>query len=430
MNDRVNALAYYAGDLAAAGAFTTAGSISVNRIAVWDGASWDGLGSGLGGIANALTVYDGDLIVGGQFTTAGGLGAPHIARWDGASWHSLGGGISGNVYAFAVYDDELIVGGDFNDADGVPAHNIARWNGTSWDSLGSGLPGEYVTALEVYGGKLYAGGRFRESGGAPGEYIASWDGSSWNDVDGGLSGDSGTTGIWAFAIYDDNLLAGGQFTQAGPTAAANIASWDGLSWSSLGSVNNRVRCLTTHAGDLIAGGRFTQAGGTTVNYVALWDGTSWGAMDGGLTGDTPSTTYALALESLGGDLFVGGKFNEAGVYASKHMARWTSSCDCSQVDDIPAQETIPRCVWGYPNPFSETTTIRYQMSETASVRLTVHDVTGRRVTTLASGIRDEGAHRVRWDGLDNRGERVAPGVYFVRLESRHVHQTERIVLLR
>ena len=66
----------------------------------------------------ALTVYNGELIAGGRFTTAGGVTCNYIARWNGATWQPLGAGMNGDVYALTVYNGELIAGGYFTTAGG------------------------------------------------------------------------------------------------------------------------------------------------------------------------------------------------------------------------------------------------------------------------------------------------------------------------
>jgi len=64
------------------GAFTTAGGVSANGIAKWDGTQWSALGSGMNaGVVWALTAYNGELIAGGNFTTAGGQVSAYWARW-------------------------------------------------------------------------------------------------------------------------------------------------------------------------------------------------------------------------------------------------------------------------------------------------------------------------------------------------------------
>ncbi len=73
------------------GQFATAGGVAVDNIAKWNGTAWSPLtgpsGTGVLTYVSALAVYgagSGDsLYVGGAFTTAGGVTANNIARWDG-----------------------------------------------------------------------------------------------------------------------------------------------------------------------------------------------------------------------------------------------------------------------------------------------------------------------------------------------------------
>ena len=62
MNNDVYALTVYNGRLIAAGGFTNAGGVDVNRIARFDGNNWQPLSSGMNNLVTALTVYDGNLI--------------------------------------------------------------------------------------------------------------------------------------------------------------------------------------------------------------------------------------------------------------------------------------------------------------------------------------------------------------------------------
>mgnify|MGYP001426116568 CR=1 FL=1 len=58
--------------------------------------AWSALGSGVTGQVTSMCVYDdGDgpmLYVGGTFTSAGGVTSNRIARWDGAAWFAVGDG--------------------------------------------------------------------------------------------------------------------------------------------------------------------------------------------------------------------------------------------------------------------------------------------------------------------------------------------------
>ena len=161
--------------LVVGGSFQVAGDIPADRIAAWDGSSWQPLGTGMNDRVEAITVYEGQLIAGGVFTTAGGVSVNNIARWDGEAWHPLGTGVDKRVRVLAVHDGELIAGGDFLVAGGMSAKYTARWNGSEWQPLGNGTHG-LVRALTVYDGELIAGGNFNF---ATLSLIARWDGTTW-----------------------------------------------------------------------------------------------------------------------------------------------------------------------------------------------------------------------------------------------------------
>ena len=72
----------------------------------------------------------------------------------------------------------------------------------------------------------------------------------------------------------------------------------------------------------------------------------------------------------------------------------------------------------------------YELPAAGEVRLTVHDVAGRRVAVLAEGARTAGAHVAIWNGLDASGRPVGSGVYFLRLVHGGRISTGKIVLAR
>jgi hypothetical protein len=83
-----------------------------------------------------------------------------------------------------------------------------------------------------------------------------------------------------------------------------------------------------------------------------------------------------------------------------------------------------------PNPFNPTTTIEFAVAVPARVQLVIYDVAGRRVRTLVDGQRRPDVYSVTWDGVDDRGQRVASGIYFYRLTAGAFSQTRKMVLLK
>ena len=79
----------------------------------------------------------------------------------------------------------------------------------------------------------------------------------------------------------------------------------------------------------------------------------------------------------------------------------------------------------YPNPFNASTTIRFQLAETAPVRLEIYNLIGQRVAGLVQGRLAAGHHTVRWDARD-----LASGVYLCRLQAGDAQQVRKMILLK
>ena len=85
----------------------------------------------------------------------------------------------------------------------------------------------------------------------------------------------------------------------------------------------------------------------------------------------------------------------------------------------------------FPNPFNPTTTIHYDVKAGGGqVSLRVFDVSGRLVRTLVDGDQTEGARSIVWNGTNDRGQRVASGIYFYRMTATGFTETKKMVLLR
>jgi hypothetical protein len=129
------------------------------------------------------------------------------------------------------------------------------------------------------------------------------------------------------------------------------------------------------------------------------------------------------------------------------MCRAVSTVDPAQMDSswlyatVEAQAGIDDGDNGYtfalmpsaPNPFLGTTLMRFSIPKATAVQLSVYDVRGRLVRTLVgpgTGKLAPGTHTIRWDGTDDRGRRVAGGVYFSRLRAMGKTASRKMVILR
>ncbi len=105
-------------------------------------------------------------------------------------------------------------------------------------------------------------------------------------------------------------------------------------------------------------------------------------------------------------------------------------------DSIGVGEASPPATRGtflarnVPNPFSESTTLRFRLSDPGAVELRIVDVTGRSVRLLSESRFPAGYSELRWDGRDGRGRQMAAGVYFARLQAGAEISSRRIILAR
>ena len=83
----------------------------------------------------------------------------------------------------------------------------------------------------------------------------------------------------------------------------------------------------------------------------------------------------------------------------------------------------------YPNPFragAGAVQVPFRLAEASDVHVTVYDVLGRAVATLADGPMVAGSYEVSWPEASS----LAPGTYVVRLTAGAFTQTQRITILR
>ncbi len=83
-----------------------------------------------------------------------------------------------------------------------------------------------------------------------------------------------------------------------------------------------------------------------------------------------------------------------------------------------------------PNPFYAQTSIAYQLPVPTEMTLQVFNLQGQLVRTLIEGRRPAGKGVATWNGLDQRGELVASGVYFIMLKTPEQSFTRKLVFAR
>jgi subtilisin family serine protease len=87
-------------------------------------------------------------------------------------------------------------------------------------------------------------------------------------------------------------------------------------------------------------------------------------------------------------------------------------------------------VFAQPNPFSRRTYLSVQLPAAGSIDLRVYDNSGRVVRSLATGSAVSANARFSWDGRNDAGQAVAPGIYFYRVRSASAQAWGKVILSR
>jgi hypothetical protein len=88
----------------------------------------------------------------------------------------------------------------------------------------------------------------------------------------------------------------------------------------------------------------------------------------------------------------------------------------------------------YPNPFNPSTTINYTLSRAAFITISIYNLNGRLVKTIANERQNDGTYTVQWNGLDAAGDVMPSGAYIYQIKMDAVNETfiqsKKMLLLR
>ncbi|MGE5178873.1 MAG: HYR domain-containing protein, partial [Bacteroidota bacterium] len=265
-------------------------------------------------------------------------------------------------------------------------------------------------------------------------------------------------------VYDPNagFVTGGGWIQSPAGAYAADPSLTGK--ANFGFVSRYKRGATTPTGDtefqfkaggldfhsasydwlVISGARAQYKGTGTVNGAGSY-GFLLSAVDGDVLGGGAKDKFRIKITDRASGLVVydnmmgaadtsvastvlgGGSIQIQTNGGNKAGASIGATLDAFATSAAPATNGLAQ---NRPNPFNPETSIRFSMSRAGYASLRVYDVRGALVRTLVDTALPEGAHEVRWNGLDERGGRVPTGVYYALFETAGYRDRIRMVLIK
>ena len=300
-NSAVNHLVELAnGDLVAGGAFGLVGGSAINTLVRWDGSQWLALGNptmpfSIGSILGLAVLPNGDLVAGGSFLQVGGVACSNVARWDGTLWHPLGAGASTPVLGLiATPAGDVVAMGGF----GISPLTVARWDGAGWQVM---PPAPSPTAFPV--APVGSNGvLFRSNSALWLQDAGGW--SQWAVW-------TGTAGVRCVALLPNgDALIGGAFTQFDGKNAWRVAiRRSGVfeaANSGGGGVGTVQAAVPSRDGGYFVGGSFRVGGMPNAN-LAYFDGISWTQLP------VPATTVREIVARDDGSLLLRGVFSLGGT---------------------------------------------------------------------------------------------------------------------
>ena len=82
----------------------------------------------------------------------------------------------------------------------------------------------------------------------------------------------------------------------------------------------------------------------------------------------------------------------------------------------------------YPNPFKNNTSISFSLPDDGYVSFSIMDMNGRIICNMAAIFYTSGTHTITWNGNDNQGSHVSPGIYLCRMTAGNKAKSIRMIL--
>jgi hypothetical protein len=132
-----------------------------------------------------------------------------------------------------------------------------------------------------------------------------------------------------------------------------------------------------------------------------------------------------------GECWFEGQYGSTAVTKINWIAKLQKPSACPEQNIIaeksqPKKLNTPLTV--FPNPFSNSGTISFTLSQPQKVSIKIYDVNGRLIKTLSDAGFEAGSHTIAWDTKNENGSYVFAGIYFLKIQTGSYTETKKIVV--
>ena len=82
------------------------------------------------------------------------------------------------------------------------------------------------------------------------------------------------------------------------------------------------------------------------------------------------------------------------------------------------------------NPFNSNTTLSFSLPTKSLIDISIYNIKGQKIKTLAEGEFTTGKKEIIWNGVDENNKPVKSGIYFYRFETPEKTINKKLILMR
>lgn len=184
---------------------------------------------------------------------------------------------------------------------------------------------------------------------------------------------------------------------------------NGLNWIQLSSIN--ASCIEINPDD------------SSIIYIGTDLNGVYRSVNGGQTFNHSDINFPVSNKILGLSKDPGSADSIIVCTYTGIYKVWDLQTAISEVTNaIPEKYSLNQ---NYPNPFNPSTTITFSNIKSQNIKLTVYDLSGKEIQTLADQEFPAGTYRIMFDG-----SQLSSGMYFYKLISDEFTESKRMMLIK
>ena len=362
-------------------------------LSLFDGSAWIDYTTSNSGLPS---FYVSSIVIDGSGNKWIGTWDGGIAKFDGTTWtvyNTTNSGLPDN------YVMSLTIDGLGNKWIGTLRGGLAKFDGTNWTvytTSNSGLPDNDVRSIAIDG----SGNKWIGTWGG----LAKFDGTYWTVYN---TSNSGLPDNYINSIAIDGL--GNKWI--GTSNTGGLAKFDDKIWTVYTNSNSG---LTSNWVNSIA---IDDSGNMWIGTMGLvkFAGTNWTVYNSSNSGLPINNVNALTIDNLG-NKWIGTEYGGLAIFNEKGVI---------SVKDILGKDFAGESVLfqNFPNPFSSSTNILFNLPAKSFVSLKVFDLEGREVATIVYKEMHAGVHLQQWNAAT-----LSSGIYLYQLQTDSFTRTKKFIL--